>query len=88
MADYINREKYCNEICHCNQNYCDKLSCPIWKAPSENVAPVVRGKWITPHWKNSTHCAYCSVCGEEAQHGEYNGVQKHYKLCPACGADL
>ena len=55
---------------------------------SENVAQVVYGKWIIPHWKNSTHCAYCSVCGEEAQHGEYNGVQKHYKLCPVCGAKM
>ena len=88
MADYINREKYCDEICHCNQNYCDKPSCPIWKAPSEDVVPVVYGKWIIPHWKSSTSCANCSVCGREAYHHNYRGVQEYYKFCPYCGAKM
>lgn len=56
--------------------------------PAADVAPIVYGKWIIPHWRNSTYCAYCSVCGEEAQYGEYKGVQKYYKFCPYCGAKI
>ena len=56
--------------------------------PAADVAPIVYGKWIIPHWRNSTYCAYCSVCGEEAQYGEYKGVQKYYKFCPYCGAKM
>lgn len=54
--------------------------------PTDDVAEVRRGRWITPHWCNSVSCANCSECGFEAQHGEYRGVQRYYKLCPNCGA--
>lgn len=60
----------------------------IMEMPATDVAPIVYGKWIIPHWRNSTYCAYCSVCGEEAQHGEYKGIQKYYKFCPYCGAKI
>ena len=32
-------------------------------APVADVAPVVNGKWIRPHWKNSNYCCDCSECG-------------------------
>ena len=42
MAEYINREEYCENYCRCSNEYCDRQSCPIWKAPAADVAPVVR----------------------------------------------
>lgn len=44
MAEYIDREEYCEKYCRCSNEYCDKESCPIWKAPAADVAPVVRCK--------------------------------------------
>lgn len=34
MAEYIDREEYCEKHCRCSNEYCDKESCPIWKAPA------------------------------------------------------
>lgn len=48
----------------------------------------VQGKWIKSHWRGSTSCANCSVCDFEAQHSEFRGVQKYYKICPNCGARM
>lgn len=44
MAEYIDREEYCEKHCRCSNEYCDRQSCPIWKAPAADVAPVVRCK--------------------------------------------
>lgn len=89
MAEYIDREEYCEKHCRCSNEYCDKESCPIWKAPAADVAPVVRGRWIRPHWKNNNYCCDCSECGGEAMHRDYqwdkNGV---YPICPNCGAKM
>ena len=57
--------------------------------PAADVAPVVYGRWIRPHWKNSNYCCDCSECGGEAMHRDYqwdkNGV---YPICPNCGAKM
>lgn len=60
-----------------------------WKQESKadaDVAPVRHAKWTHPHWCNDVSAANCSECGAEAQHREYRGVQKYYKVCPSCGA--
>lgn len=44
MPEYIEREEYCEKHCRCSNEYCDRVSCPIWKAPAADVAPVVRCK--------------------------------------------
>lgn len=44
MAEYIDREEYCEKHCRCSNEYCDKESCPIWKAPTVDAVPVVRCK--------------------------------------------
>lgn len=59
MAEYIDREEYCEKHCRCSNEYCDKESCPIWKAPAADVAPVVRGRWA--HLGGDEWC--CSACG-------------------------
>lgn len=40
MAEYIDREEYCEKHCRCSNEYCGKESCPIWKAPAADVVPV------------------------------------------------
>lgn len=54
-----------------------------------DVVPVVHGRWIRPHWKNSNYCCDCSECGGEAMHKDYqwdkNGI---YPICPNCGAKM
>ncbi len=61
----------------------------IEDAPAADVAPVVHGRWIRPHWKNNNYCCDCSECGGEAMHRDYqwnkNGV---YPICPNCGAKM
>lgn len=44
MAEYIDRVEYCEKHCRCSNEYCDRQSCPIWKAPAADVDSVVRCK--------------------------------------------
>lgn len=37
MAEYIDREEYCEKHCRCSNEYCDRASCPIWKVPAVDV---------------------------------------------------
>ena len=57
--------------------------------PAADIAPVVYGRWIRPHWENSNYCCDCSECGGEAMHRDYqwhkNGI---YSICPNCGARM
>lgn len=58
-------------------------------AAQMNYAPVVHGRWTSPHWKNSNYCCNCSECGEEAMHREYQWNSKGiYPICPNCGARM
>ena len=62
MAEYIDREEYCEKHCRCSNEYCDKESCPIWKAPAADVAPVVHGRKIE---NGNVGCfGLCSLCSE------------------------
>lgn len=80
MAEYIDREEYCEKHCRCSNEYCDKESCPIWKAPAADVATVVHGWWNADET--------CSVCKEKSTEG-LDAVKWDYWLpdyCPHCGA--
>ena len=70
------------------QGWDEALSC-IEKIPTADVAPVVYGQWIRPHWKNNNYCCDCSECDGEAMHRDYrwnkNGI---YPICPNCGAKM
>lgn len=96
MAEYINREKTKREL----SEWCISLNSPhllsrddtmflLDNIPADDVAPVVHGRWIRPHWKNSDYCCDCSECGGEAMHRDYqwdkNGI---YPICPNCGAKM
>lgn len=78
MAEYIDREEYCEKHCRCSNEYCDKEICPIWKAPAADVAPVRRG-----HWIEENGCQICSECGEEHEWDEYRAA-----YCDVCGAEM
>lgn len=79
MADYIDRDKYCAITCRCNKSYCDKTNCAIWTAKSEDVAPVVHGKWQYVE-TDDEHFFLCSVCNDK-EYWESN-------YCPECGAKM
>lgn len=59
MAEYIDREEYCEKHCRCSNEYCDKESCPIWEAPAADVVPVVRCKGCKWYHEERGHfCDY------------------------------
>lgn len=69
----------------------------IWKSarelnkiPTSDVAPIVYGEWVRPHWGyNGNFCYDCSVCGNEVMHKEYKWKDKKiYPICPWCGARI
>nr|DAP25991.1 MAG TPA: zinc-ribbon domain protein [Caudoviricetes sp.] len=61
----------------------------FYSIPAADVAPVVHGRWVSPHWNNSNYCCNCSECGGEAMHKEYRWNSKSiYPICPKCGARM
>lgn len=85
MAEYIDRAEYCEKHCRCNNEYCDKESCPIWKAPAADVAPVVHGYWIRNSLFSNELCnvSSCSQCGELVEF-----LINPPRYCPNCGARM
>lgn len=79
MAEYIDRAEYCEKYCRCSNEYCDRESCPIWKAPAADVAPVVHGVWDVMGGTKTRRI--CSKCKWDVP--EYG---KFYSYCPNCGA--
>lgn len=79
MAEYIDREEYCEKHCRCSNEYCDKESCPIWKAPAADVAPVVHAQWI----EDGSGIIICPECKRG-----YNLHAKYTHYCPNCGAKM
>ena len=92
MAEYIERAAVLKSLGYEEKRRSDVLPGStfdiILKEPASDVAPVVHGKWVKAHWKNSVSCANCSVCGFEAYHYDFQGVQKTYDYCPSCGARM
>lgn len=94
MAEYIDRAEYCEKHCRCSNEYCDRQSCPIWKAPAADVSPVVRGKWvhITRYNDGERMIATCSRCRDR---GEVRSIRTEFGIweidsprCPNCGAKM
>lgn len=84
MPEYIDREKYCAEVCRCNKEKCDKSKCPVWNAPAADVAPVVHAKWAEVMFRDRFNARYweylCSSCNRYAN--------REYDYCPNCGAKM
>ena len=99
MAEYIEREdavKIAEEYSLANgsvlgshSGLADCIASDIATLPAADIAPVVHGEWVHPHWKNSNYCYDCSACGNEAMHCEYSWSDKNiYPICPNCGARM
>lgn len=87
MSDYITREASFTVIAYnCGEKYKDVL-CDIENIPSEDVAPVVHGKWneIVPNIELNGSVSYyaCSVCGHPSSFFFWKD-----KYCPNCGAKM
>ncbi len=97
MAEYIDREEYCEKHCRCSNEYCDKESCPIWKAPAADVAPVQYGQWEwfdedtgTPITGYEREWGWrCTHCKEELP-DDYDDPDclPKFRYCCNCGAKM
>ena len=90
MAEYIEREAYCNSVCKCNKEQCDKNECPIWTAPAADVVEVVNGEWVdkqNPQWK-AYDIRHCSMCGWNIPKSKLRNKDLHWNYCPYCGAKM
>ena len=86
MVEYIDREAANLALAEQGFDW-DKAKQALASVPAADVVPVVHGKWIRPHWKNSDYCCNCSECDGEAMHREYQWNKKGiYPICPNCGA--
>lgn len=96
MAEYIDKERLLHRF-----NIDDMMNVngtlislndarnAISSFPAADVAPVVHGRWIRPHWKNSNYCYDCSECGGEAMYRDYQWAKDGiYPICPNCGARM
>lgn len=85
MADYIDREHYCKNVCRCAgfEKGCNKDKCSLWKEPAADVAPVVHGRWGDWTYAPTDGVIYQRPCSECkwlcADYANY---------CPHCGAKM
>lgn len=89
MAEYIDRVEYCKNYCRCSNEYCDRQSCPIWKAPAADVEPVRHGRWI---WHEESFDYECSDCHCRFDYNKTYELFDHgfqfANYCPNCGAKM
>lgn len=78
----IDVENYCEHICRCNKEKCDKGKCPIHNAPTIEAVPVVHGEW-----KYENYTWHCGVCGFHPFKG-YIPETPGFNICPNCGASM
>ena len=92
QAENIRLKKY-EDKCHdcpivCAKEEVKKAYDELEQVKRERDVFARHGKWVKAHWKNSVSCANCSICGFEAYHYDFQGVQKTYNYCPNCGARM
>lgn len=90
MSDYISREAALTELQNPELfNVSPRVLQILRDLPAADVEPVRRGRWVRPHWRNSSYCCDCSECGGEAMHREYQWNKKGiYPICPSCGRKM
>ena len=83
LIEYINREEVC-KLCDNKKENCGKEKCPVYKAPTIEARPVVRGEWIEkPHtdgFGGRYFLYHCSRCDTP--------YAKKRNFCNECGADM
>lgn len=93
MGEYITKKAAINAVENAPielfQSEWEEIEEAINAASTADVVPMVHGKWIRPHWKNSNYCCDCSECDGEAMHREYQWNKKGiYPICPNCSAKM
>ena len=81
----IDADSYCENICRCNKERCDKGKCPIHNAPTIKAAPVVHGEWENVG-DDEELCFRCTNC--KAEFSCEIDMRQFAKHCPECGADM
>ncbi len=92
MSRYVDVTSFCENICRCNNRYCNKQSCPILNAPAADVQKIKHGEWT----KDDSGGCYCSACGWYADYDyDYvtyvtnNGLGNgDFNYCPHCVAKM
>jgi hypothetical protein len=76
MPKYINLDDYCENVCKCNADSCDKEKCPLWAAPACDVVEVVR-------CKDCRHYIGCGIYDGKSVHAcSYMRIMKlPYDFC-------
>lgn len=94
---YLDKHRFCVDICIFRQDACRFARCPMWNAPDADVAEVVRGKWLRDTKNEGRyHCSNClkhfkAQFGSRTKaivegHGRSYGKLPPY--CEMCGARL
>lgn len=84
MAEYIDRENYCKNICRCSSDKCDKGKRPLWSAPAADVEPVVHAEWRN----NKNDYPECTNCGYMPAYDPAIDDIWYSPRCPKCGARM
>lgn len=92
MAEYIDREKLkeairedaINSLQFCDPSALDLALMDVDEAPSADVRPVVRGRWL---WKGPDKGFECSLCHSRCLLN-YESDWHKSDFCPHCGADM
>lgn len=87
MADYIEREAFKSKYLCCG--YLPEMSEEEFNNfPAADVAPVVHGRWLKPHWALGRQ-RVCSVCHNTVQMPSFDsGEYAEYPGCPWCLAKM
>ena len=84
MADYVSRQYLLAEYDRQHQGPPGGARKIIKEAPSEDVAPVIHGKWMKEDRGHVEYCAVCDQCGFDWMWSD----RRYFKFCPNCGAKM
>ena len=96
MAEYIKREAAIDAITDLAGKASTRSAYEaVWKSaralkklPATDVAPVVHGRWLKPHWALGRQ-RVCSVCHNTVQMPSFDsGEYAEYPGCPWCLAKM
>lgn len=90
MSRYVDVTSFCENICRCNNRYCNKQRCPILNAPAADVQEIKHGKWIKMDIIPDDVDYYCSKCRNfiDIATGRETPIDRGFFYCPHCGAKM
>lgn len=90
MSRYVDVTSFCENICRCNNRYCNKQSCPILNAPAADVQEIKHGEWIKMDIIPDDPDYFCSECRNfiDVATGRETPIDRGFFYCPHCGAKM